>query len=394
MGNKNSKPPLVSVIIATYNRAPIISQSIESVLAQTFKDYEIIVVDDGSSDGTKQLMRERFAGKLVYIRKEVNGGLSAARNTGVKAARGRYVAILDDDDLWLPEKLKMQVGLIEEQPSLGLVYCNSLTINEHDEVKGEIKGSKRGALFDELLSSNCLGPPSGVLVPKTVLAQVGYFDENLSALEDWDLWIRVSQLYDIDFVDMPLLRYRVHGDNMSKDVTNMQRSTFTVLDKYWPEVCKEKGSEDERNRVYSNHCVNFAWKQYSRGNREAFSDLVLKALEYDPFHQVVLTGDDLPGKEQAFFSVFNDFWQKQSGCEDSAQKKRSYAVHYVQLAWEYYHRYDLKRFRRSIARAFYHSFPRIPVRLTIPFVKSFLGRDSADGIHNARERLLKGRPGV
>jgi len=193
---------------------------------------------------------------------------------------------------------------------------------------------------------------------------------------------------------MPLLRYRVHGDNMSKDITNMQRSTFTVLDKYWPRVCEENKAEEERNRVYSNHCVNFAWKQYTRGDRAAFRELVEQALAYDPLHQVVLRGDDLPGKERAFFEVFDRFWKNHRSRHDSKGKKKSYRVHYIQLAWEYYHRYDMKGFRRSVAKAFYYSFPRVPVRLVLPFVTSFLGKESADGLHRVRERVLKGRAGV
>ena len=205
MGSKNSKPPLVSVIIATYNRERFLSQAIESVLKQTCTDYEIVVVNNGSSDGTEDLLRERFAGKLVYIHKDENVGLPAARNAGIKVARGKYLAMLDDDDCWLPEKLEMQIGLFEGKPSLGLVYCNSFIVNEKDEVQGEMRGSKRGAIFNEVLSSNCLSPPSGVLVSKKVVAEAGYFDETLTALEDWDLWIRVSQLCDIDFVDQPEL---------------------------------------------------------------------------------------------------------------------------------------------------------------------------------------------
>jgi glycosyltransferase involved in cell wall biosynthesis len=391
MEHENRKSPLVSVIIATYNRSRIISQAIESVLGQTFRDYEIIVVDDGGSDGTEDLLRSRFAGKILTIRKDKNEGLSAARNTGIKASRGTYIALLDDDDCWLPEKLELQVGLIEQRPSLGLVYCNSLTVNEYDEVLGELHGVKRGTIFQDLLASNCLGPPSGVLIAKTVFERSGYFDENLTALEDWDMWIRVAQLYEIDFVDRPLVCYRVHSDNMSRDIINMQRSTFAVLDKYWPHVCKEQNAESEKNRVYSNHYVNFAWKQYSKGNREAFKNLVLKALQYDPFHKVVLKGDDLSGKEKAFFEVFNEFWNNWSGGESSIQKKRSYSLHYIQLAWEYYHCYDLKNFRRSILRAFYHSFPMVPLRLAVPFIKSFFGRTIADGIHCFRKRLVGGR---
>lgn len=383
-GMAQSATPLVSVIIATYNRAHVISQAIESVLKQTCKDYEIIVVNDGSRDGTEQLLREQYAGKIVYIGKETNGGLSAARNTGIKASRGKYVAILDDDDLWLPEKLEMQLGLIEKQPSLGLVFCNSFTVNVHDEVLGEIKGAKKGAIFDEVLSSNCLGPPSGVLLQKKVFAETGYFDENLTALEDWDLWIRVSQCYEIDFVDQPLVKYRVHSNNMSSDVVNMQLSTFAVLDKYWPSVCKERRNEEKRNEVYSSHYINFAWKHYDAGKRDAFRRLVVQALACHPVHQVILRGDDLQDKEKALFEVFHDFWNQRSSREDRAIKQLSYTTHYTQLAWEYYHRGDMSDFRRCIRSVFQLTFPRIPLRLAIPFIKSFFGKRLSDKMHDFR----------
>ena len=388
-GMARSATPLVSVIIATHNRAHVISQAIESVLSQTFEDYEIIVVDDGSSDGTAGLLRERYAEKVVYISKETNAGLSAARNTGIQAARGRYVAILDDDDLWLPEKLEMQIGLMEEKPSLGLVYCNSFTVNEHDEVLGEIKGTQKGAIFDEVLSSNCLGPPSGILLQKKVFAETGYFDENLTALEDWDLWIRVSQCYEIDFVDQPLVRYRVHSDNMSRDIVNMQRSTFAVLDKYWPPICSDKAHEEKRSRVYSNHYVNFAWKQYRAANREAFRELVMKALESDPLHTVVLKGDNLPEKEKALFHVFHDFWEQRNSRADRVMKQQSFTTHYMQLAWEYYHHGDMSNFRRCVRRVFHVTFPRLPVRLALPFIKSFLGKRLADKVHDVRKVIQK-----
>ncbi len=188
---------VVSVIIPTYNRAHLISRSIDSVFQQTFKDYEIIVIDDGSRDKTKEMLWERYGDRLVYIGKEKNEGLSAARNAGIKVARGKYLALLDDDDEWLPEKLEMQIALMDAASSPGLVYCNGFNVNEKGEVISEIKGGARGTALDALLSFNCLGPPSSVLLQKDVLEKTGCFDENLRALEDWDLWIRVAQLYEI-----------------------------------------------------------------------------------------------------------------------------------------------------------------------------------------------------
>jgi len=136
--------PLVSVIIATYNRAHLIPQSIESVLSQTFKDYEIIVVDDGSSDNTKELLKNRYGESIIYIGKEKNEGLSAARNIGVKAAKGKYLAILDDEDIWLPEKLEMQIRLMQKNPSLGVVYCGCCKVNRNGNKHVMDLGRSRG----------------------------------------------------------------------------------------------------------------------------------------------------------------------------------------------------------------------------------------------------------
>src|SRR4030042_7025637 len=117
--------PLVSVIIPTFNREHIIAQSLESVLWQSFSDYEIIVVDDGSTDNTGEFLRKHYGDKIRYIAKSQNGGLSAARNAGIELSRGTYIAILDDDDLWLPDKLGLQVDLLEKNLGVSLVYCGT-----------------------------------------------------------------------------------------------------------------------------------------------------------------------------------------------------------------------------------------------------------------------------
>jgi glycosyltransferase involved in cell wall biosynthesis len=376
--------PVASVIIPTYNRAHLISRSIDSVFQQTFKDYEIIVIDDGSRDKTKEMLWERYGDQLVYIGKEKNEGLSAARNAGIKAARGKYLALLDDDDEWLPEKLEMQIALMAATSAPGLVYCNGFKVNEKGEVIGEIKGFAKGAALDALLSYNCLGPPSSVLLKKDVLEKIGCFDENLRALEDWDLWIRVAQLYVIDFVDHCLVKYRVHADNMSNNINAMKIATFAVLDKYWPSVCDSKDDKSRRNAVYSNHCVNFAWKEYEAGDIAAFKELMIKALEYDSSRDIFTAGYDVKQKETAIFGVFKIFWGDRCAAMNRHIIKRCYANHYLQFAWEYYHHGDMHNFRRCVMRVFQFTFPKLQLRLTLPYVKSFLGKYVSDAIHDLR----------
>lgn len=395
MEDMNTQRPLVSVIVATFNRAHIITPSIESALQQTLTNYEIIVVDDGSTDNTREFLSSRFGDSIRYIGKDKNEGLASARNTGIEASRGTYIALLDDDDLWLPEKLALQVDRAQKNPSLGLVYCGAYKVNEEGELLEQIKPSKRGNIFEDMLYRNyLLGPASIALIAKDVLLKTGYFDKNLCPCADWDMWIRIARCAEVDFVEEPLVHYVLHDKNMHKDLAGMEKDTFAILDKYWPPLAQEKGCFERKNKTYSDHCLHFARHYYQRGERESFKRLLYRALEYYPRNQVTIHGNDLEEKEKALFEVFHDFWSKRTGPEDSANKKKSYAAHYSTLAWEYYHHEDLKRFRRSVARAFYHSFPWIPVRLAIPFLKSFLGRDIADGIHRVRERFLKGRAGV
>ena len=325
-----------SVIITTYNRAHLVTKSIESVLSQTFKEYEIIVVDDGSTDGTKGLLEERYAGKIIYIGKKKNEGLSAARNTGIEASKGKYIAFLDDDDLWLPEKLELQVNLMQKKPFLGLVYCGYYGVNKTGGVLREVKPTKRGKIFDDILLSNCLGPPSASLVKKEVFAKAGYFDENLSSSEDWDMWLRVSKLYEIDFVNRPLVKYRIHGYSMSKNMLTMEKTTFSVLNKYLPGISERKSSEEKNNKAYSKNCIILAWNYYQAGDKRSFKRLLYRALEYYPLSEISIQGNDLPGKENVLFEVFHDFWNKAESQNYVDSRRTVFAKQYSQLALEYY----------------------------------------------------------
>ena len=391
----DAQRPLVSVIIPTFNRAHRISPSLESALQQTLTDYEIIVVDDGSTDNTREFLSRRFGDSIRYISKAKNEGLARARNTGIEASRGKYIALLDDDDLWLPEKLALQVDRAQKNPSLGLVYCGAYKVNEAGAVLEQIKPAKRGTIFEDMLYRNyLLGPASIALMTRDVLHKTGCFDENLCPCADWDMWIRLARCAEVDFVEEPLVHYVLHDNNMHNDLARMEKDTFAILDKHWPQVVQEKGCCERRNKTYSDHCIHFARHYYQRGEREAFKRLLYQALEYYPRNQVTIPGNDVEEKEKALFGVFHEFWSTRTGPEDSANKKESYTAHYTTLAWEYYHRDDLKNFRRSLARAFCHSYPRIPVRLALPFVTSFLGRDIAEGLHSVKERLLKKRSGA
>lgn len=382
----HSTSPAVSVIIPTHNRSAIISQTIDSVLAQSFTDFEIIVVDDGSTDNTASVLQEQYAQKLTYIRIE-NSGLPAARNTGIKAARGTYVAFIDDDDLWLPDKLQRQMTLMQNNPSLGLVYCGCYKIGADGAVLSETRPAHRGALLEYLLRSNCIvGSASAVLVTHEVFSRAGYFDETLKACEDWDMWIRIARYYQIDFIDEPLVRLRIDPHSMQHNMRVMEQATFSVLNKYWTERAPDLAWRDRKNEVYSTHCINFAWKYYDREDRQSFNRLLYQALEYYPLNKIYIHGEGTAAKEKAVFEVFHSFWDSHQQLKDS--RKKAFAVQYQQFAWEYYHQGDVRNFRRCVGRIFRASFLKIPLRLSIPYLKSFLGKPVSEKIHAARQKYF------
>lgn len=214
---------IVSVIIPTYNRSKIVESAIRSVLNQSYKDYEIIVIDDGSTDGTMEYL-ESLHLPIKIISKQ-NGGVASARNAGIKAAQGDYIAFLDSDDSWLPDKLKAQVDYLYTHPDMPLVYTD-----EYIEVNGETLQDTRfqRANVDDNIKNNFLLAgfvqqtpihTSAVMVRKTVLDEVGYFNETLKIHEDSELWNRISKKYKFGYIDIPLavFRYKDGVEHLMKD---------------------------------------------------------------------------------------------------------------------------------------------------------------------------------
>lgn len=220
----------VSVLIPSYNHAHFVSAAVNSALAQTHPDVDIIVIDDGSKDNTAEVVAT-FGDAVNYVYQE-NQGLSAARNTGIRHARGEYIALLDADDLWSPEYLAESLKVIEQNPRAGLTYCWWSHIDENGNPMPEPGFfNKRGHLLKTFAVRNYF-PPVAVLVRKACVAEAGGFDEKLFALEDWDLWFRIAANgWEFDCVPQVLVQYRRHSSNMTLDVPRMERNQLGVLDK-------------------------------------------------------------------------------------------------------------------------------------------------------------------
>jgi glycosyltransferase involved in cell wall biosynthesis len=222
----NGLMPLVSVVIPTYNSADFLIEAVDSVLGQTWRDFEIIVVDDGSTDGTHESVR-RYDDEVRYFYKK-NGGPSSARNMGVKQARGRYVAFLDSDDVWEPEKLGVQMRFASEHPEIKLICTDSALMGPRGSRQRKLKSDLLGNLFP-ILYSNSFIRTSTVLMEKACFQTVGYFDERYRSAEDYDLWLRVAKRYPIAYINQPLVRYRKHEDNVSLDKITLRHNALTVL---------------------------------------------------------------------------------------------------------------------------------------------------------------------
>ena len=208
--------PLVSVVIPTFNRAGTILRAVDSVLSQTYPALELIVVDDGSEDETSALLGPLADSGRIILLTQPNRGVSAARNTGLGRAKGRLVAFLDSDDEWLPGKIEAQVNFFVQNPTEVLVQTQERWIRKGRRVNpGRRHLKKAGDIFLESLEL-CLISPSAVMLRQSLLEEVGLFDENLPAAEDYDLWLRILARYPAGLIDQELvIRYGGHPDQLS-----------------------------------------------------------------------------------------------------------------------------------------------------------------------------------
>lgn len=206
--------PTVSVIIPTYNRGHMIGEAIKSVLSQTYWDLELIVVDDGSTDNTAEVVRLFHDDRLRYIKlKERSGASSVPRNTGLRVATGEYIALLDSDDEWMPNKLELEVKYLNTYPSVGLVYSNYTYFGSRE---GYRKSGFEGARLPHTLTGLFLDNPissSAALIRRACFDKVGYFDESVVQSGDFDMWLRIAKDFVIDYINTPLARYRLHDRN-------------------------------------------------------------------------------------------------------------------------------------------------------------------------------------
>jgi glycosyltransferase involved in cell wall biosynthesis len=251
----------VSVIIPAYNQCKFLGYAIQSVLDQTYQDFEVLVIDDGSTDDTGEVAKKFRDPRIKYIYQD-NQGLSAARNMGIRHAEGEYLTYLDSDDLFLPDKLKLLVSALDSQPEVGFVAGQAIPIDESGNRIGKIFNTPIPADVCQLLIGNPLHVGS-VMLRHSWQTRVGFFDETLRSYEDWDMWLRLSVAgCKMSWVAQPVSFYRFHKSQMVRNPNQMTTATFAVLDKTFNDLYLPEKWQQMRNQAYSSAHLRAAMQAY------------------------------------------------------------------------------------------------------------------------------------
>ena len=272
--------PRVSVIIPTYNRAHLIGRSIRSVLNQTYQDFELIVVDDGSTDNTEEVVLSFGSEKTRYIRHEKNRGAGAARNTGIRVARGEYIAFQDSDDEWYPNRLDEISEFMEDQKDIDFIFSYGKIIK-----KGDIIGNigrapwandlSKGELVVRLFSGNFIALQT-VVVRKEKVLEVGGFDERLPSAEDYELWLRLLPICSVYFVDKPVYDLHFSEECITADIAGVMRSQVRILIKNRSILKRHVKSRAQYYAVRQRYISNiFRYAAYDTAKRKGRKKLAM-----------------------------------------------------------------------------------------------------------------------
>ena len=265
----------VSVVIPTFNRIKLLERAVNSVIRQTKDPYEIIVVDDGSDDDSSEMVKQKF-GSVILIRQE-NCGVSAARNRGIETSKGDWIALLDSDDEWEPNKLEKQINALNKDPDCFFSHTNETWIRNGVRVNQGKRHKKYGGyIFDKCLDI-CRISPSSALFKKSILEHVGLFDNELHVCEDYDLWLRITREHKILFIDEPLIiKYGGHSDQLSKNIDGIEIYRIRSLEKL---LRNKRIKRDDRLlatemllrklNIYYNGCIK-------RGKKESAEETIEK----------------------------------------------------------------------------------------------------------------------
>ena len=398
--------PLVSVIIPNYNHAQYVGDAIWSVLTQEYRNFEIIVVDDGSTDNSREVIAQ-FGDKVQYIHQK-NAGLSAARNTGIKASKGVLIGVLDADDMYESIFLSTLVVTLQENPDADGVYCGYQFVDHKNNLLPQIEARPvdHDKLYDALLDGNFFVPES-IFLRRYVYDNVGLFDETLRACEDWDVWLRVTKKYKIVHSPNILTRHRILPGSMSTDPQRMLTYRLAVLKKHVGDEPVGNGSSVAHRaygRAYLGSCVEYL--QYGNTDRayECFQKLAniypVLLTELDTFYQLGC-GDQPKGSmgDLASLNVKRNsvplllmmtslFSDSRTGKDVRLLERAASAKAYFALGMLAYGTREFRESRWFFARAVFTDFKYLFNReLTSRWLKSLMSPKLVDFLKNFRHRL-------
>ncbi len=299
--NSNPYQKTVSVLIPTYNSGKFIAKAVQSVIEQTCSPYEVIVIDDGSTDETKDVLRQ-FGNSIKYFYQE-NRGPSSARNTSIKTAKGDYISFLDADDVWTPNKIEVQLDFLERHRDIGLVFSD---VEEFDEEKIILKRSRMAdqvfghdialqvplqEAYIKLLMKNFICT-STVMVKREYFKKVGFFDESLRIVEDRDMWLRIAAYYNIGYLPLVLCKKRSHNSNISGNQEIYTSSQIKVLEKHlrlFPDQVPSSLVNRKLSRLYLSSGFDLLLKNRKRKSRQMALRSLTYTLSMRVFGLIILT---------------------------------------------------------------------------------------------------------
>lgn len=400
----------VSVVIPAFNQGMYLAEAIESALAQTYRDFEIIVIDDGSTDGTHAIALQ-YGDAIRYYRQE-NQGLASARNAGVRQASHEYIALLDSDDQWLPTFLESMVALVEEHPEAAVYYCRARCMDADGNDLPQILSSSsvpHDAMYEALLRASFI-LPSTVLMRRSVALSAGLFDPSFRRCQDWELWLRILQQGRtfIGFHEC-LVRYRLHENSLSADPASGQQAHIAAAKKHFGPDDGSWGTWSSEKRrayggVYRYHALSFLqhmrdWQKCAVYLRKAFLADPTLAMDLDLFYELALgtqpvgyrgtpyqlkLGENAENVIDALARVFGS----SSVTELSALRRQAYGTAYCAIGLVAYNTAQLAMSRVFLFKAIL-SHPGLCLSTGVigNLIKSLLGLSALNWLRRSRTAL-------
>ncbi len=279
--NHSQFTPSVSVVIPTHNRRDTLLRALESVRVQTRPPMEIIVVDDGSTDGTPETVEQKFP-EVIVVRQS-NSGVSAARNRGIRESSGQWIAFLDSDDEWKPEKLSKQLAQLASDGETPLCHTNEIWIRNGRRVNEGKRHAKAGGRIFQRCLPLCVISPSASVIRRSLFDEIGYFDESLPVCEDYDMWLRICARYPVAFVEEPLtIKHGGHKDQLSRSYPAMDRYRIQAIEKILDEGILESGDREAAIKMLREKIEVYVDGANKRGRADEVKRYVVLLNKYPP----------------------------------------------------------------------------------------------------------------